>query len=101
MIFRGRGRIVNITSGAAYLSEPNAAAHQASKAALSRLTAVLAAELKPTGVTAFALAPIAPTEMLHELTVSNAIDARQRAVFKGLQDNFAPRFWKHRSMPCK
>lgn len=89
MITRGRGRIVNITSGAAYLSEPNAAAYEASKAALSRLTAVLAAELKPSGVTAFALAPVAPTEMLHELTVSDAIDSRQRAVFQNLQDNFA------------
>lgn len=85
MVKRGKGRIINITSGAAYMSEANGGAYQATKAALSRLTAVFDAELRGTGVAAFALAPIAQTDMLRELTVSPTMEDRQHDLFKSLE----------------
>lgn len=61
MVSRGRGRIVNMTSGAAYIPTlpPNArdTSYAPSKAALTRFTELLAAQLRPHGVHAFAVAP--------------------------------------------
>lgn len=61
MAVRRRGRIVNITSGAAYIRDipPNAqdTSYPPSKAALTRFTERLAAQLQPYDVFAFAVAP--------------------------------------------
>jgi NAD(P)-dependent dehydrogenase (short-subunit alcohol dehydrogenase family) len=57
MVARGRGRIINVTSGAGAMPVPSATAYCSSKAALIRLTDTLAAETEPHGVRAFALSP--------------------------------------------
>jgi len=61
MLERGRGRIVNLASGAAYLPNlpPNVrdTSYPPSKAALVRFTEMLAAELAGHGVFAFAVSP--------------------------------------------
>jgi NAD(P)-dependent dehydrogenase (short-subunit alcohol dehydrogenase family) len=61
MVERGRGRIVNVTSGAAYIPDlpPNArdTSYPPSKAALTRFTEMLAVQGEPHGVLAFAVAP--------------------------------------------
>ena len=57
MLARGRGRIVNVTSGAGNGARPHLAAYVVSKAALTRLTEVLAAETQGRGVAVFALNP--------------------------------------------
>jgi NAD(P)-dependent dehydrogenase (short-subunit alcohol dehydrogenase family) len=61
MVKRRRGRIVNMTSGAAYIPDlvPNArdTSYPASKAALTRFTELLAAQAGPHGVLSFAVAP--------------------------------------------
>ncbi len=67
MVDRGAGRIVNVGSGAAYLPTrpgPHSTAYPASKAAVHRFSEVLAAELGPSGVFVFSLAPgLVRTEM--------------------------------------
>jgi NAD(P)-dependent dehydrogenase (short-subunit alcohol dehydrogenase family) len=68
MIERGRGRIVTVTSGAAYVPNPpfigGSTAYGASKAALNRFTELLAAQLVPRGVFVFLLGPgMVKTEM--------------------------------------
>lgn len=85
MLGRGRGRIINVSSGSARQAVANSGAYCASKAALSHLTAVLAAELTGSGVTTFAIAPMAATDMLHELVVSPRMPAPLRAVFAGIE----------------
>jgi len=61
MVARRRGRIVNMTSGAAYIPTlpPNArdTSYPTSKAALTRFTELLAAQVAEYGVFAFAVAP--------------------------------------------
>lgn len=55
---QGRGgRIVNITSGAAWVPTANSAHYAASKAGIAALTRVMALELAPYGVTVNAVAP--------------------------------------------
>ena len=68
MIERGRGRIVTVTSGAAFVPKPpfigGSTAYGASKAALNRFTELLADQLAPRGVFVFLLGPgIVKTEM--------------------------------------
>ena len=67
MVERGGGRIVNVGSGAAYLPTrpgPHSTAYPASKAAVHRFSEVLAAELAPSNVFVFLLAPgLVRTEM--------------------------------------
>jgi NAD(P)-dependent dehydrogenase (short-subunit alcohol dehydrogenase family) len=50
MIDQGKGSIVNISSGASYLTMPNAAPYGAAKAGVNNLTGALAAGLTPRGV---------------------------------------------------
>lgn len=57
MLARGHGRIVNVSSGLGNIAWPNTSDYAASKAALTRLTEVLAAELKGSGVHVFAISP--------------------------------------------
>jgi len=70
MCERRAGRIVNVSSGAAYFRLGDdwdariGSAYQASKAAVLRLTEALAAEAQPYGVSAFAISPgMVKTEM--------------------------------------
>ena len=68
MLERGEGRIVTVTSGAAYVRNPpfigGSTAYGASKAALNRFTELLAAQLAPRGVFVFLLGPgMVRTEM--------------------------------------
>ncbi len=57
MLTRGHGRILNVTSVAAFSPLPSMALYAASKAYVLSLTEALAAELKGTGVSATALCP--------------------------------------------
>jgi 3-oxoacyl-[acyl-carrier protein] reductase len=65
MLERGRGRIVNVASGAAYLPGLRGeTSYAASKAALHRFTEVLAGQLEPFGLAAFSISPgLVRTEM--------------------------------------
>jgi len=76
MIERGDGRIVNVTSQAAYGSPPpKQTGYAVAKAALAAYTRALAAEAGPHGVTANAVAPgLTPTDMTASLS------ARQHAL---------------------
>jgi NAD(P)-dependent dehydrogenase (short-subunit alcohol dehydrogenase family) len=57
MLARHRGRIVNVASGAGTQAIPNLSAYVTGKAALIRLTETLAAEVKESGVSVFAVQP--------------------------------------------
>src|SRR5262245_6117414 len=57
MIARGRGRIVNVASGAGAAAIPYLSAYVVGKAALIRLSECLAAECRPHGVSVFAIQP--------------------------------------------
>jgi NAD(P)-dependent dehydrogenase (short-subunit alcohol dehydrogenase family) len=57
MIERGRGRIVNTGSGAAYLPGTANTAYGASKAALYRFGETLAQQLEPHGIPVFTISP--------------------------------------------
>jgi 3-oxoacyl-[acyl-carrier protein] reductase len=59
MVSRGGGRIVNVASGSAYLParEPGNSAYPASKAAVHRLSEVLAQHLTPQNVFVFSISP--------------------------------------------
>jgi 3-oxoacyl-[acyl-carrier protein] reductase len=57
MVERGRGRIVNVASGAAYLPGSRTTAYSASKAAVHRFSEVLAAQLEPERIPVFSISP--------------------------------------------
>ncbi len=57
MLARGRGRIVNVASGAAYLPGSPGSAYGGSKAAVHRMSEVLANQLKDTPVRVFSISP--------------------------------------------
>ncbi|MBD0329540.1 MAG: SDR family oxidoreductase [Thermoleophilia bacterium] len=64
MVERGRGRVVNVASGAAYLPGAGSTSYGASKAGLHRLSELLARELQPHGVRVFSISPgLVRTEM--------------------------------------
>ena len=72
MVERGHGRIVNIGSGAGHLAmtpgNVGGTAYGASKAALHRFGEVLAAQLRPYGVSVFTIAPgLVRTALTEEL----------------------------------
>ena len=68
MIARGRGRIINVASGAGTLSIPYMSAYVSSKAALIRFTETVAAEARKSGVSLFAIQPgTVRTAMAQEL----------------------------------
>ena len=73
MIERRRGRIINVASGAGTRSIPYMSAYVTGKAALIRLTEVLADELRQHGVSVFAIQPgTVRTAMAEELIRSEA-----------------------------
>jgi NAD(P)-dependent dehydrogenase (short-subunit alcohol dehydrogenase family) len=68
MIARGRGRIVNVSSGAATRPYPYGSGYAAGKAALLNFTETLAAETKEHGLAVFAITPgFVWTEMTERL----------------------------------
>ncbi len=65
MISRGRGRIVNVASGAAYLPGSRSTAYSASKAAVHRFSETLANQLEPHGIPVFPISPgLVRTELI-------------------------------------
>jgi NAD(P)-dependent dehydrogenase (short-subunit alcohol dehydrogenase family) len=57
MIERGRGRIVNVASGSAYLPGSTGTAYSAAKAAVHRFSEGLANQLQPYGIPVFSISP--------------------------------------------
>jgi NAD(P)-dependent dehydrogenase (short-subunit alcohol dehydrogenase family) len=57
MIALGRGRIINIASGAGLVAIPNMSGYITSKAALIRFTEVLATEVREHGISVFGMEP--------------------------------------------
>jgi NAD(P)-dependent dehydrogenase (short-subunit alcohol dehydrogenase family) len=82
---RKQGRIINVTSLAAYTPMPYASSYCASKAALAQLTASLADEVKADGVVVLGYGPTALTDLSRNLFEDDAIpdDRREnsKAVF--------------------
>lgn len=73
MIRRGRGRILNVASIAAFQPVPMLACYAATKAYVLSLTEALAEELRDTGVTVTALCPgITATDMLTKAARANS-----------------------------
>lgn len=71
MVARRRGRIINVASGAGTMAIPYMSAYVTSKAALIRFTEVLAAEVRPHGITVFAIQPgTVRTAMAEQLLAS-------------------------------
>jgi NAD(P)-dependent dehydrogenase (short-subunit alcohol dehydrogenase family) len=67
MVKRGSGRILNMASGAGTFPIPDMSAYVASKTALIRLSEQLAMEMKPHGVSVFAIRPgVVRTAMVEE-----------------------------------
>lgn len=68
MLDKGRGRIINVSSGAAQFNLEGTSAYNASKAALERFSGTLAAEVEASGVVVTALRPgIVDTAMQTEM----------------------------------
>ena len=66
MLERGRGRIVNVASGAAYLPGSKSTAYSASKAAVHRFNETLAGQLAPHGIPVFSISPgLVQTELTY------------------------------------
>lgn len=86
MIARSKGRIINVTSGAAHESAPNlfpyGTAYCTSKTALSRMTNLLAQAVKEHGITAFAFAPGGPSAMVEILATSPNVPEEINAHFR-------------------
>ena len=101
MIERGRGRIVNVASGAAYLpTRMRGTAYPASKAALHRFSEVLATELEPHGIPVFSISPgLVRTAMTEDVfpddapwTPPEAAPALVRKLASGRYDALAGRY---------
>lgn len=82
MFERRAGRIINISSGAAYVVFPFWAAYCASKAALSNLTNNMAPPLKDHGISIFALGVGGHTPMIDSLLSSSAVPETVKARFR-------------------
>ena len=81
MIERGRGWIINISSGAALGRLPYASSYTVSRAAISQYSNILARQLEDTGVTVFAFAPgFVRTEMTERVSSSPDIHSSTRKI---------------------
>jgi len=79
MITRKRGRIVNLSSGAAFNRFPRLSAYCATKAALTQWTKILAEDTRGHGVAVFAYHPgVVRTSMIAHLTESHAVPKEVR-----------------------
>jgi NAD(P)-dependent dehydrogenase (short-subunit alcohol dehydrogenase family) len=72
MIARRKGRIINIASASGTISVPYLSAYVSSKAALIRFTETLAFEVRPHGVSVFAMHPGAVQTPMNEELLANA-----------------------------
>ena len=86
MIARRRGRIVNVSSGAGFMTIPKLSAYIVSKAALFRLSENLAAETTSQGVFIFAIDPGLVPSTMTEAGLSSSIPSIQE-MFQGWFDN--------------
>jgi NAD(P)-dependent dehydrogenase (short-subunit alcohol dehydrogenase family) len=57
LVIASRGRIINVSSISAFLSDPGTSAYTMSKAAVEALTNVMAGEMAPLGVSVIAVEP--------------------------------------------
>lgn len=103
MVERGSGRIVNVTSGAAYVPEllfDGATAYGSSKAAVHRFSELLAQQLRPHNVFVFSISPgLVKTAMTEERAPEDAPWASPdcaprlvRALASGELDELAGRY---------
>ena len=86
MVARGRGRIINVVSGAGAASFTYFSAYVASKTALVRWTESLAAELAPYGVHAFAMEPATVATDMSSFSMTSPEGRRWIPWFKGIFD---------------
>jgi NAD(P)-dependent dehydrogenase (short-subunit alcohol dehydrogenase family)/uncharacterized protein YndB with AHSA1/START domain len=86
MVARGRGRIINVVSGAGTASFTYFSAYVASKTAIVRWTESIAAELAPYGVQAFAMEPGTVLTAMSNFSVTSAEGRRWIPWFKGMFD---------------
>jgi NAD(P)-dependent dehydrogenase (short-subunit alcohol dehydrogenase family) len=83
MVTRKRGRIVNVSSGAAFNRLPLMSAYCASKAAVTQWTKILAEDTRAHGITVFAFHPgVVRTPMLASLTESPDVPKEVGAMFR-------------------
>jgi NAD(P)-dependent dehydrogenase (short-subunit alcohol dehydrogenase family) len=91
MMTRRSGRIVNISSGAAYGSDPDvypyAPAYCISKGTLAHMTNLLAIAVQDYGIGVFALGVGGPTAMIETIVASPNVPEQTRELFRaGLAD---------------
>lgn len=83
MVARGRGRIINLSSGAVQGGLPYLGAYTVSKTALTQYTNILAGQLKDSGVSVFAFAPgFVRTHMTEVHGQSPEVHSSIRELFK-------------------
>jgi NAD(P)-dependent dehydrogenase (short-subunit alcohol dehydrogenase family) len=86
MIARGRGRIINVASGAGAIPIAHCSAYVAGKTALIRFTENVAIEAKPYGVAAFAISPGTVRTSLAEYSLNSAAGQKWLPWFKRIFD---------------
>jgi NAD(P)-dependent dehydrogenase (short-subunit alcohol dehydrogenase family) len=84
MLKRGRGRIINVSSGAGNATVPYLSAYVVSKAALTRFTEQLAAEIGGGGVAVFAIEPGTVRTSMTEVAMATDEGRRWLPWFAGL-----------------
>lgn len=90
MVARGRGRVLNVASIAAFQPVPSLATYAATKAYVLSLTESMSEELKGTGVSITALCPgITATHMLTEASAGSAELGKLPQILVGSADDVA------------
>jgi NAD(P)-dependent dehydrogenase (short-subunit alcohol dehydrogenase family) len=87
MIARKRGRVVNMSSGAANMPIPNFSAYVTSKAALNKFTECLSIETKPHGVLVFAMSPGPVRTAMSESLLKSPEGLKWLPWFKDVMEN--------------
>ncbi|WP_354700839.1 putative oxidoreductase EphD [Paraconexibacter sp. AEG42_29] len=91
MVERGRGQVVNIASGAAYIPQRNMAAYCATKAAVVMLSQCLRADWRPHGVGVSVVCPgVIDTPIASATRYRGAMTARQGRAEKALGLGHSP-----------